>query len=121
MAKDDYHVIVYQILSYLYVQLKSGEDADPAKLSADGPLFRINEKYWQYIFLNLLKDGYIEGFIAERKQSITGERIVIDYLNHCQITPKGIDYLTDNSLLRKAAELASNAASIAPWMDILTR
>ncbi len=25
MAKDDYHVIVYQILSYLYVQLKSGK------------------------------------------------------------------------------------------------
>lgn len=28
MAKDDYFVIVYKILSYLYVQLKSGEDVD---------------------------------------------------------------------------------------------
>ena len=25
MARDDYHVIVYQILAYLYTQLKAGE------------------------------------------------------------------------------------------------
>ena len=29
MAKDDYFVIVYKILSYLYVKLKSGEDTNP--------------------------------------------------------------------------------------------
>ena len=33
MAKDDYHVIVYQILAYLYAQLKAGEDPDEAMLS----------------------------------------------------------------------------------------
>lgn len=27
MAKDDYFVIVYKILAYLYMKLKNGEDA----------------------------------------------------------------------------------------------
>lgn len=26
MARDNYHVVVYQILAYLYVQLKAGEE-----------------------------------------------------------------------------------------------
>ena len=38
MAKDDYFVIVYQILSYLYQRLKNGEPVDPAFLQHDGPL-----------------------------------------------------------------------------------
>ena len=28
MAKDDLHVIVYQILSYLYQQMKEGREVD---------------------------------------------------------------------------------------------
>lgn len=28
MAKDDYYVIVYKILAYLYVQLKKGESVE---------------------------------------------------------------------------------------------
>ena len=32
MAKDDYHVIVYQILAYLYTCLKTDEAVDPALL-----------------------------------------------------------------------------------------
>lgn len=35
MAKDDYHVIVYQILSYLYRQLKSCEPVDEQMLSTE--------------------------------------------------------------------------------------
>ena len=50
MAKDDYHVIVYKILAYLYMQLKKGENIDPEYLMYDGPLFQIDRKYWVYIF-----------------------------------------------------------------------
>ncbi len=48
MSKDDYFVIVYQILSYLYVQLKKGADIEPKMIEYDGPLFSINKKYWKY-------------------------------------------------------------------------
>ena len=42
MAKDDYHVIVYQILSYLYRRLKKGEHVDAAMLAPESPLFKVN-------------------------------------------------------------------------------
>lgn len=44
MAKDDYYVIVYKILAYLYIQLKKGEAVEPEMLMYDGTLFQINIK-----------------------------------------------------------------------------
>ena len=61
MAKDDYFVIVYKILAYLYVQLKNGEDVDLEMISAQGNLFKINERYYSYIIIHLLKEDLIEG------------------------------------------------------------
>lgn len=37
MAKDDYHVIIYQILSYLYVQLKSGKPVQSDSAASIAP------------------------------------------------------------------------------------
>ena len=54
MAKDDYFVIVYQILSYLYVQLKQGKNIEPEMLLHNGTLFNINYNYWVYIIVNML-------------------------------------------------------------------
>lgn len=48
MAKDDYFVIVYKILSYLYVKLKSGEDVNPNMITHDNQLLQINRK-WSYV------------------------------------------------------------------------
>ena len=61
MAKDDYYVIVQKILDYLYMQLKNGENSNPDFIKNDGFLFKINERYWTYIIVHMLKDGYIEG------------------------------------------------------------
>lgn len=44
MAKDDYFVIVYKILAYLYMRLKSGEEIEAEMLMYDGSLFQINKK-----------------------------------------------------------------------------
>lgn len=51
MAKDDFHVIVYQILAYLYHCLKNDVDVDTKMLSADSPYFIVHSKplsnrYW---------------------------------------------------------------------------
>lgn len=42
MARDDYYVIVYQILAYLYQKLKKGQDIDPKEISNNCTLFKIN-------------------------------------------------------------------------------
>ena len=48
MSRDDYFVLVYQILAYLYTCLKEGQQADPDYLKPDSPLLGINEQYWTY-------------------------------------------------------------------------
>jgi len=69
--------------------------------------------------LNLYNDGYIEGIVAKKVRSISGtETTYIDELHRCQITPRGIDYLTDNSFMKKAKELLDTAAGIVPFAGL---
>ncbi len=118
MAKDDYHVIVYQILAYLYGCLKSGKAVDPKKLSTDSVYFKVNkqqlnELYWAYIIYHLQKDGLIEGVVL-----VDIDNVQYPYpadLSNCMITPKGIEYLTDNSFIAKAKEYAKDLLSIIPF------
>lgn len=87
-------------------------------ISANSLNYKINQQYWQYIMINLLNDGYITGIIAEEKQYMSGSKIEIADLGHCQITPKGIDYLNDNSFMEKARRMLDTATSIAPWAGL---
>lgn len=113
MAKDDYFVIVYKILAYLYTQLKSGDPVDPDLLMYDGKMFQINQKYWLYIIVNMLDAGYIKGI----SNPTSGNGIYIrDQLPFCQITPKGIEYLCDNSFIEKAKHFLKDIKEITPFI-----
>ena len=113
MAKDDYHVIVYKILAYLYVQLKNGEKIDKKCLMHDGLLFQINQRYWTYIMKNMLEQGYIRGITVTRAW---GRDVMIDDLQDCEITPAGIEYLCDNSFMAKAKQFMKDVKEITPFI-----
>lgn len=113
MARDDYYVIVYKLLAYLYVQLKKGEAIDPDMLVYDGGLFQINRSYWVYIIRNMLEQGYIIGI--HNVQAGNGHYIR-EQLTECEITPKGIDYLFDNHLLQKAKRFLKDMKEITPFL-----
>lgn len=116
MSKDDYHVIVYQILSYLYQQLKKGEPVSEDVFSCE-TLFGINEKYRDYILKNLLNDGFITGILVKETKYIDGQtNLIFLNMDECQITPKGIEYLMDNSFLNKAKEFFKDVKSITPFV-----
>ena len=113
MAKDDYFVIVYQILSYLYVQLKKGQSIMPEMLFNDGPLMKINYNYWVYIIVNMVDQGFIRGISNPR----SGNGYYIkDQLPNVEITPKGIDYLCDNSFIEKTKQYLKDIKDIVPFM-----
>ena len=59
MAQDDYFVIVYKLLKYLYDCLKKGTKASEEILTPE--FFGINEDYWEYIIRNLYQEGYVDG------------------------------------------------------------
>lgn len=113
MAKDDYHVIVYQILAYLYQQLKKGADVDSSKLTHDSNFLSINKKYWRYIMISLLNEGYIGGIVVEET---IDEVVEIYNLEKCQITLRGIEYLTDNSTMEKAKNFFKDVKDIVPFI-----
>lgn len=113
MAKDDYHVIVYQILSYLYQRLKNGEDVDGRQISSRSDFFRINEKYWNYIIINMARSGFISGVILLDENNAD---IRVTGLDRAQITPLGIEYLTENSTMEKAKQFFKDAKEIIPFI-----
>lgn len=113
MAKDDYYVIVYKILAYLYMQLKKGKNIDPEYLMYDGPLFQIDRKYWVYIFHNMKKQGFIDGLDNIK----AGDGYYLkEQFKDCEITPEGIAYLCDNSLLKKAKRFLKDVKEITPFI-----
>lgn len=114
MARDDYYVVVYQILSYLYYKLKKGEEIDEMQIShTGGKLIDINKKYWNYIMYNLYKDGYIEGVLLVNVDNATP---MVYNLSRCQITPKGIEFLTENSTIEKAKNFFKDIKEIIPFI-----
>ena len=113
MAKDDYYVIVYKILAYLYVQLKAGEDVDPKMIAHDGPLFKINERYWTYIIVNMKDQMLIDHVLTKRAGS--GETLIVD-MDSVQITPIGIAYLCENHLMERAKRFLKDVKEITPFI-----
>lgn len=106
MSKDDYHVIVYQILSYLYQRLKKGENVDPRQISCQSDFFRINRRYWNYIMVNLQRQGFVTGLILVDADNAEPQAVRLD---GAQITPLGIEYLTENSTMAKAKRFFAEA------------
>lgn len=109
MAKDDYFVLVYKILAYLYTVLKEGRSPDAKMLQYDSTLLGVNEPYWAYIMENLQAQGYITGLTVV---AAWGGARSISNLERCQITPDGIAYLFENNLLAKAKELLKDHKSV---------
>lgn len=113
MAKDDYHVVVYKILAYLYVKLKAGEKVDAKLLEADSNYLNINKIYWTYIIENLHNQGLVSGVVINK---VWGGDISLIDIKDIMITPKGIEYLTDNSFLNKAKEFLKDIRAIVPFI-----
>nr|DAH46069.1 MAG TPA: YjcQ protein [Bacteriophage sp.] len=113
MAKDDYYVIVYKILSYLYQCLKLGKKIDEKCIDNDNKYISINLDYWKYIIVKLIDEEYISDVQYDR--TWCGE-IIISNLDQAQITPKGIEYLNENSLMEKAKKFLKETKEIMPFI-----
>lgn len=104
MPANDYHVIVYQLLSYLYECLKEGQFPNIEALDKFRADKNINERYWDYILIHLLEDGLVEGasLVPIPGRDWPG----IKYTRCFAITPDGIGYLVENSLMQKMKKMA---------------
>lgn len=109
MAKNDYFVIVYKILKYLYKCLKNSESISLSYLACETKDFPVTQEYWEYIMEHMIEDGLIDGLKVCR--SDTGFT-VIKGLQNTRITPIGIEYLQENSMMQKAKEFLLTVSEI---------
>lgn len=108
MAKDDYFVLAYRVLRYLYECFKAGERAD-AELFGPGAL-GINSGYWVNLMQSLCGEGYITGIaFPSAVGGVSGAKVY-----NAKITQKGIEFLQDNSKIKKAAEFLRTVKDIVP-------
>lgn len=108
MAKDDYFVVIYQILLYMYECLKAGKTPDWELISAES--LGINQSYWFYIMANLKKDEYIDGIAEINTLSGKGLKDV-----GLAITPQGIAHLFDNNFISKAKRTLKDIKDMVPF------
>ena len=105
----DNFTIIYKILKSLE-QAMDYDDFDINTISYT----RLNVSYqrWEKIMIMLAKSGYIEGVIYDQCGS--------DYSPHIEkpitpvITLKGLEYLSDNSLMKKAANVLKGIKEVIP-------
>lgn len=101
MAKDDYDVLVFKILTYLYACAKrktvySDKDLYHAIGNDRGA---INESWLNDVLRMAVNEGLIDGLTFEKAWA--NEYILISDLSDAYITSEGIHYLKENARMKK--------------------
>lgn len=109
MAKNDYFVVVYRLLAYLYDCLKKDKKPDWEYMMYETKQFPVNETYFVYIFEQLLGCGYIEGVLVFPQNGYCG-------IKDCgiRITPKGIEFMQDHTCMKRAAQFLKSLKESIP-------
>ena len=102
MAKDDYDVIVFKVLTYLYACMKRKIMFEMDTFKATIGLDKIDEGYFADILKMMSEDGLIKSYVY--KQAWGGEVIVLSCMEDLKITSTGIRYLEDNSKMKQIKE-----------------
>ena len=100
MAKDDMNLIIYKILRYLYGCNKSGKTTTFSDMFSALEFGNIPPNYLSQILSELIDAGYIKGVMLTPTKGVT----VITVSDNARITLKGVEYLDENSRMKKAAD-----------------
>ena len=97
---DDFRII-YRILKMLQRAMDYDEGADPDLLSANA--LGITQNKLKTLWSMLAKNGYVEGVEVRSYLDCADEQV---FVTNPKITLKGLEYLHENSLMKKAADIA---------------
>ncbi len=99
--------IIYRILRYLEKAMDYDE-VDMDRISAT--TLKLSEQRWAAIMEMLTIEGYIDGMSIKR--TLDGD--VVLSVSTPRITLKGLEYLQENSLMKKAADIAKGITDFIP-------
>lgn len=100
MGNNDFFTVTYKILSYLKYCYENGINPDPNILNAN--TFNISKVQFVNTLQMLSDHGYISGV---RFTSAKIEGIVISGLHNASITVEGLQYLAENTMMKKAYKI----------------
>ena len=100
--------VIYKILRYL----ESAMDCDECMTDCiSATALKISEQRWEHIMIMLSDEGYITG--VNTVQPVGASRRFISSFSP-EITLKGLEYLSDNTFMKKAARAAKRIADMIP-------
>lgn len=112
MAKDDYYVIVFKILVYLYAVFRGKEAFRQERYDKAIGKKNINEEYLLRIYKMMSDEGYIEKLSFTRAWG--SDLIPLFDESGLKITQKGIDHIETNDKMKTAGRyLAEKADTIS--------
>lgn len=112
MAQDDMFVVMCKILGYLYDCMKRGVEPRPSMLAHDGEMLNIDQGYWARILKKLVDHGFVSGVIVRG----TWEGVPSVRFNRPAVTMEGVEFLQENSTMRKALEFLKETKSAIPFL-----
>ncbi len=98
MASDDFDVIQFKVLTYLYQCIKGGVNPSPEQAQA---FAKVNPVYWSAVLGDLRDHGYVK---ADRLAFVDGERY-----SNIRITSEGVEFLRESPRMRRAREFLGSA------------
>lgn len=105
-ANVDNFKVIYKILKILEKSMGL-EEFDKSQISAEA--LGLEMPYWPRIMTLLLNEGYISGIYSASYLSSSYPQIK---LIQPEITLKGLEYLNENSFMKKAANIAKGVIDI---------
>ncbi len=110
MAKDDYDVLVFKILTYLYACMKRKIVFDETVFSKTTGRDKISEEYFADVLRLMQGEGLIEGVGVVKAWG--ADYILASDLRDMSITAEGIHYLKDNSKMQEVKQALTDAADV---------
>jgi len=102
MAKDDYNVVVFKILTYYYGLMKRRYNFSTEAFEAAISKKDIHDEYFIDILWNMANDGLLKGMTFVKAWE--GTYILTSDIEYASITPAGIKCLMENSTMKRMAE-----------------
>lgn len=110
MTSNDYEVIAYKVLSYLYACIKVGKHVD---IPVMRELVGCNEAYLGVIVKGLQDDGYVRGFFFDGVSGVIMDSPNIAAIREPAITMEGAAYVKENSRMGKVKAFVGKAFELA--------
>lgn len=117
MAKDDYDVIVYRILVYLYAVLKQ-------KIMFENLTFQKavrknveSDEYFTEILKMMQEEGLINGLVFAKAWG--GIVLLASDISDAKITVAGIHYLNENSRMKQIGTMLKESVDLIAKLAVL--